>query len=98
MVVPERSGVLVSARDLVEVGFAQRASTVAGDVPGWRLQSEGAVGVHEILDETMFFERFAVDISHASTSVFGLAALFRRVPLATSWNPSFGLLSNEEWK
>ncbi|MGQ0569192.1 MAG: AAA domain-containing protein [Armatimonadota bacterium] len=67
---------LVSARDVVEFGFAQRALAATSDAPGWRLPSEAGVAVHEILDETTFFQRFAGDMSHASNSVFGLAPYF----------------------
>ncbi len=67
---------LVSAHEVVEVGFAQRALGAAADTSGWRLQSVGDSAVHEILDELSFFDRFAEDMRLAARSVFGLAPFF----------------------
>ena len=67
---------LVSAHELVEVGFAQRALGVAADTSGWRLQSVEDSAVHEILDELSFFDRFAEDMRLAARSIFGLAPFF----------------------
>jgi hypothetical protein len=67
---------LVSAGELVELGFSQRASDRSLDPQGWRLPHEEDGPVHEILDETRFFERFAEDIASSSKSIFGLVPYF----------------------
>jgi len=65
---------LVSAHDLVEAAFAGR---VADDRPhAYRVPVQSESAVQEILDETTFFERFAIDLREASKSVMGLVPFF----------------------
>lgn len=64
---------LVSAVDLVEVGFAGR---VAGPSSFYRVPADADGPAHEILDENSFFERFAADLMNAHESVFGLVPYF----------------------
>ena len=67
---------LVPAGELVERGFGQRVSDRYVDSSSWRLPHDADGFVHEILDETTFFERFAKDINSACKSMFGLVAYF----------------------
>jgi hypothetical protein len=67
---------LVSAAEVVEVGFAHRVADHSLDAGGWRLPYATDGPVHEILDETGFFERFASDVALASKSIFGLVPYF----------------------
>lgn len=67
---------LVSATEFVEFGFPQRVSDHSLDPNGWRLPHQAEGPVHEILDETNFYERFATDINSSSKSIFGLAPYF----------------------
>lgn len=64
---------LVSASELVEVGFAGRVAQVSATyrVPG------GAVApAHAILDENGFFQFFSTDLCKAEESIFGLVPYF----------------------
>jgi len=72
----KRNAPLESATDVVELGFRQRVSADTLDPHGWRLPYEDDEPIHEILDENNFFERFALDVSFASQSIFALAAYF----------------------
>lgn len=67
---------LVSAVELVEVGFPQRVADPFLHPEGWRIPHQGDEATHEILDETSFFERFQQDVTSASRSVFGLVPYF----------------------
>lgn len=67
---------LVSAVDLVELGFHQHVAGGAVDKNGWQLPSSGESPVHEILDAEHFFDRFASDVNTASKSIFGLVPYF----------------------
>lgn len=67
---------LISAVDLVELGFQQRVVGGAIDQSGWQLPSSGESPVHEILDEEHFFDRLASDMNTASNSIFGLVPYF----------------------
>ena len=64
---------LVSATELVEVGFAGRVAHASATycVPG------GAdTPAHSILDENRFFEFFSTDLREAEKSIFGLVPYF----------------------
>jgi len=67
---------LVSATELVEMGFHQRVSGGPAGRQRWEPPPDAEVPTHEILDETSFFERFAADVSSASRSIFALAPYF----------------------
>jgi len=67
---------LVSANDLVELGFSQRVSDSFARQEGWQLPFEDGNPKIEPLNETNFFERFAEDVNSASTSIFGLVPYF----------------------
>ena len=69
-------GDLVSATEFVEFGFSQRVSNHSPDQKGWRLPHHAGGPVHEILDETNFYERFTMDINSSSKSIFGLTPYF----------------------
>lgn len=66
----------VPAGELVERGFLQRVSNHSLDATGWRIPVEADGPTHEILNETSFFERFAIDVASATGSIFGLVPYF----------------------
>jgi hypothetical protein len=69
---------LVSATELVELGFADRVRVHTGDPQGWSLShsADNNGPAHEILDEETFFQRFATDIASSTKSIFGLVPYF----------------------
>lgn len=69
---------LVSASDLVGTDYPKRAVGLAGDDDGWRVPvaAKGDGPVHEIFDETTFFEKFKADLGSAKESIFGLVPYF----------------------
>ncbi len=69
---------LISASDLVGTDFAKRVFGLTGDSDGWRVPVASKEGgpVHEILDETTFFEKFKTDLASAKESIFGLVPYF----------------------
>ncbi|MGE0481194.1 MAG: AAA domain-containing protein [Phycisphaerae bacterium] len=64
---------LVSALELVEVGFAGR---VAHSSATYRIPGSENVPAHAILDENEFFDFFSKDLRAAEESVFGLVPFF----------------------
>lgn len=64
---------LVSALDLVEVGFAGRVARASAN---YRIPGSAEVPVHKILDENKFFDFFSIDLQEAKESIFGLVPFF----------------------
>jgi hypothetical protein len=64
---------LISALDLVEVGFASR---VAQGSATYHVPGGADAPVHEILNENTFFDFFATDLRDAKESIFGLVPFF----------------------
>ena len=64
---------LISALELVEVGFAGRVAKASSTyrVPGGANDS-----THKILDENEFFDFFAMDLRDSKESIFGLVPFF----------------------
>ncbi len=68
---------LVSATEIVELGFMNRIATHTLGINGWKLpQVEDNTNIHEILDESTFYNRFTNDVANAKTSIFGLVPYF----------------------
>lgn len=64
---------LVSASELVEVGFAGR---VAQALATYRIPGGADAPAHAILDEDEFFQFFSIDLREAEESIFGLVPYF----------------------
>lgn len=64
---------LVSALDLVKVGFAGR---VAQGSATYHVPGGADAPVHEVLNENSFFDFFATDLRDAKESIFGLVPFF----------------------
>ena len=67
---------LISANELVEQSFHQQVSDHSLRLNGWQLPYQDDGPMHEILDESSFFEHFAKDIGSASKSILGLVPYF----------------------
>lgn len=68
---------LVSANEIVEFDFMKHISTHVLGINGWKSpQVEDGVNIHEILDESTFYNRFSKDVANAKTSIFGLVPYF----------------------
>jgi KaiC/GvpD/RAD55 family RecA-like ATPase len=69
---------LVSATEFIEGGFARRVAEYSSDQHGWQVPvaTNGGHPVHDVLDETTFFDRFAGDIRSARENIFGLVPYF----------------------
>jgi len=64
---------LVSASELVEIGFAGRVAHASST---YHIPGDKEVPAHAILDEHMFFDFFAADLHKAKESIFGLVPYF----------------------
>jgi len=64
---------LVSASELVEVGFAGRVARASGT---YRVPGGADAPAHAILDENEFFQFFSTDLGKAEESIFGLVPYF----------------------
>src|SRR5207244_3852078 len=67
---------LVPAGQFIGSGFFDRVAAAGRDDPSWSVPLDGQDPVHEILDETTFFDRFEDDLDGASRSLFGLVPFF----------------------
>jgi len=65
---------LVSAHDIVEARFIDRVGSSIADA--YRVPDQGGIAVHEILDDTTFFDQFATDLQESTQSIVGLVPFF----------------------